>query len=410
MDSARSSRRVSPSAVVRGYWARPTARLDLAVFLQFLATGVAIGSVPRYLRDELGASRALTGFAATIFFVAALIARPFIGRFLDRSGARLLLLWPPLVMGALIVALHWANSPYIVAGLRFAAGAVGACFYTAALSLTTQLAPADEQTKAVARLSVAVYLGFIIGPLVAEQLLRSGFFVVWIGSAACHGAAVGAARFITFPARQSVPGSADPVARLTIYRGAIGPGIALLTVAFAFSTVSAFTPDYAKNLAVARPSTLFAVFAASVLAVRLVSGRIADRRGPFSVAVPGIALGAVGMAIAATAPSAPIGYLAMVVIGVGSGASFPAITSIVTSRAPAAERGVAVASLLMFNDLGQALAGPLSGKVADSFGWRWVFGVPALVGVLGTVAISVLAIRIGRLAVVEAIATPALEH
>lgn len=396
--------------MLRGYWARPTAQLDLAVFLQFLATGVAIGSVPRYLRDELGASRALTGFAATIFFVAALLARPFIGRFLDRSGARLLLLWPPLIMGALIIGLHWANSPYTVAVLRFAAGAVGACFYTAALSLTTELAPADEQTKAVARLSVAVYLGFIIGPLLAEQLLRSGFFVVWIGSAVCHVAAVGAARFISFPARESPLGSAEPAARLTIYRGAIGPGIALLTVAFAFSTVSAFTPDYAKNLAVARPSTLFAVFAASVLAVRLVSGRIADRRGPFSVAVPGIALGAVGLAIAATAPSAPVGYLAMVVIGVGSGASFPAITSIVTSRAPAAERGVAVASLLMFNDIGQALAGPLSGKVADSFGWRWVFGVPALVGILGTVAITALAVRAGRSVAVGSIANPALEH
>ena len=200
------------------------------------------------------------------------------------------------------------------------------------------------------------------------------------------------------------------MARLTIYRGAIGPGIALLTVAFAFSTVSAFTPDYAKNLAVARPSTLFAVFAASVLAVRLVSGRIADRRGPFSVAVPGIALGAVGLAIAAMAPSAPIGYLAMVVIGMGSGASFPAITSIVTSRAPAAERGVAVASLLMFNDLGQALAGPLSGKVADNFGWRWVFGVPALVGILGTFAISVLAVRSVRSVADGSIVTPALEH
>lgn len=375
------------------YWAKPTSRLDVAVFLQFLATGIAIGSVPRYLRDELNASRALTGFATTIFFIAALVARPFIGRFLDRSGSRLLITYPPIIMGALIVALHWAESPYAVAGVRFAAGAVGACFYTAALSLTTELAPPNEQTKAVARLSVAVYLGFIIGPLIAEQLLRSGFFVVWLGSAACHVAAVGAARLVAFPERSNRGDGSSRTVALTIYRGAIGPGIALLTVAFAFSTVSAFTPDYAKNLGISRPSTLFATFAASVLVVRLFSGRIADRRGPFAVAVPGIALGAVGLAIAAVAPSAIVGYLAMVIIGFGSGSSFPAITSIVTYRAVPAERGVAVASLLMFNDLGQALAGPLSGKVADTFGWRWVFGVPALVGVLGTVAITTLAVR-----------------
>jgi MFS family permease len=374
-----------------GYWARPTSRLDLAVFLQFLATGVALGSVPRYLRDELGASRALTGFATTIFFIAALAARPFVGRFLDRSGSRLLLIYPPVIMGVLVVSLHWANTPYVVAALRFIAGAVGACFYTAALSLTTELASPNEQTKAVARLSVAVYLGFIIGPLLAEQLLRSGFFTVWIGAAACHAAAVVAARFVAMPSRPVR--ATQGVAKLTIYRGAIAPGIALLTVAFAFSTVSAFTPDYAKNLNVAHPSTLFATFAASVLAIRLVSGRFADRRGPFAVAVPGIALGAVGLGVAALAPNALVGYLAMIIIGVGSGSSFPAITSIVTYSAAPAKRGVAVASLLMFNDLGQALAGPLAGKVADGFGWRWVFGVPALVGVVGTIAISTLAVR-----------------
>ncbi len=375
-----------------GYWARPTARLDLAVFLQFLGTGIALGSVPRYLRDELGASRALTGFATTIFFIAALAARPFVGRFLDRSGSRLLLTYPPVIMGALVVGLHWANTAYAVAGLRFAAGAVGACFYTAALSLTTELAAPNEQTKAVSRLSVAVYLGFIVGPLLAEQLLRSGFFAVWLGSAACHVAAVVAARFVSFPPRlPHRPG--QTTAKLTIYRGAIAPGVALLTVAFAFSTVSAFTPDYAKNLNVSHPSTLFATFAASVLAVRLFSGRIADRRGPFAVAVPGIALGAVGLGVAATAPNAVVGYLAMIIIGVGSGSSFPAITSIVTYSAAPAERGVAVASLLMFNDLGQALAGPLAGRVADGFGWRWVFGVPAVVGIVGTAAISTLALR-----------------
>jgi MFS family permease len=35
--------------------------------------------------------------------------------------------------------------------------------------------------------------------------------------------------------------------------------------------------------------------------------------------------------------------------------------------------------LLMFNDSGQAAAGPLVGFVSDALGWRWVFGIPAFV-------------------------------
>ncbi len=384
-------------------WSTPTGRLDVAVLGQFLATGIAIGSVPAYLREALGASRALTGFATTIFFISALIARPFIGRFLDRSGSRLLLVWPPMMSAVLIVALHFAGSAPVVAIMRFSAGAVGACFYTAALSLTSELAEQGAQTKAVARLSIAVYLGFVIGPLIAEGLLHFGFFAAWIGAAGFHLVAGFAARAIHYPQRPPIADVTAPPqskskpqpGRRVVHPLSIGPGVALLTVAFAFSTVSAFSGDYGKNLGLRYPRTLFATFAFSVLAVRLFSGRIADKRGPFTVAVPGIILGAFGLALAAVAPNAAIGYVAMACIGFGSGASFPAITAIVTYRAPAAERGIAVASLLMFNDLGQALAGPLAGFVADSFGWRWVFGVPALVGLGGIAAIVMLSARLG---------------
>lgn len=372
----------------------PTLQLDVAVLSQFLATGIAIGTVPAYLRDELGASRALTGFATTIFFISALIARPFIGRFLDRSGSRMLLVWPPMASAALIGGLHFAGSPQVVASLRFFAGAVGACFYTAALSMTSEVAEPGAQTKSVARLSIAVYLGFVIGPLIAEVLLQVGFLAAWIGAAVFHLVAGLAARKIRYPLRITTPEhnasgriQAGRRFRRIVHPVSVAPGIALLTVAFAFSTVSAFSGDYGKNLGLTYPRTLFAAFALSVLVVRLFSGRFADKRGPFTVAIPGIILGAFGLTLAAIAPTGLVGYVAMAVIGFGSGASFPAITAIVTYRAPASERGVAVASLLMFNDLGQALAGPLAGYVADTFGWRWVFGVPAIVGCCGIVAI-----------------------
>jgi MFS family permease len=370
---------------------RLSVRLDLTVGCQFLATGVAIGTVPAYLRESLGSSRAVTGAATTIFFIAALVSRPFIGRFLDRSGRLPLLIWPPIVSALLVAVLPLAHSPVQVGLLRFLAGSVGAGFYTAALALSTDLAAPGKQTQAVARLSIAVYLGFVFGPLIAELLLRNGFAAAFIGAAFFHLAAALLARFIggEQPVSQS---KAGPRQKLVLFHpAAIGPGIALFAVAFSFSTVSAFSRDYGKNLKLHYPAVLFASFALSVLLVRLVSGRMADRRGPFSVAVPGMALGAAGLAVAATAQRPAVGILGMILIGLGSGASFPAITSIVTNRAPATEKGVAVASLLMFNDFGQACAGPLAGWVADRFGWRWVFGVPAVVAVGGVVAISLLA-------------------
>jgi MFS family permease len=360
-------------------------RLDFAVLAQFLATGITVAGVPAYLLDELGSTRAVTGAATTIFFVAALIARPFIGRFLDRSGRRPLLLWPPLLNAALALLLSLAGSAVQVGMVRFAAGAVGAGFYTSALALSGDLAPADRQTRAVARLSVFVYLGFVIGPLVAEALLQINFVAVWVTVAGLH--VVASAAAFGLPHQRPTHAKAMRSRQRLIHPAAIGPGIALLTVAFAQSTITAFTGDYGKQLGLGYPRLLLGVFALAVLVIRIISGPIADRRGPFAIAVPGIMFGTVGLFIATTAPNYGVAFVALAIVGVGSGSSFPAITTIVTQRTSPSERGVAVASLLMFNDVGQAIAAPASGWVADRAGWRWVFGVPTIVGLLGSAAI-----------------------
>jgi MFS family permease len=363
-------------------------RLDFAVLAQFFATGITVAGVPAFLLDDLRATRAVTGAATTVFFVAALIARPFIGRFIDRSGRRPLLVWPPLLNAVLVLALTFANSAIQVGVLRFAAGAVGAGFYTAALALTGDLAPPDRQTRAVARLSVYVYIGFVVGPLITEALIRISFAAVWIAIACLH--LVAAVAAFGLPDRRPAPGQSASGKQRLFHPAAIGPGIALLTVAFAHSTITAFTGDYGKQLDMTYPRLLLAAFAIAVLVIRVLSGPFADRNGPFAVAVPGIAFGTLGLFVAANAPNYVVGMIAMVMVGIGSGSSFPAITTIVTNRSGPAERGTAVASLLMFNDVGQAVAAPSAGWVADKWGWRWVFGVPAVVGVIGTLSILAL--------------------
>jgi MFS family permease len=186
------------------------------------------------------------------------------------------------------------------------------------------------------------------------------------------------------------PGSDRRAKGRLLHPAAVGPGLVLLTVAFAQSTVTAFAGDYGKQLGLEYPRLLLGAFALAVLVIRIVSGPFADRRGPFAVAVPGLLLGTVGLLVATLAPNIAVGFLGMVIIGIGSGSSFPAITTIVTQRAAAAERGVAVASLLMFNDVGQAVSAPLSGWVGDRAGWRWVFGVPTIVAAFGALGIVVL--------------------
>jgi MFS family permease len=374
-----------------------------------------VAAVPRFLRSEFQATRSQTGLATTGFFLAALFFRPFIGRGIERYGRSVFLRWAMLATGLLSIGFEFANSIPSIAAIRIAQGAAGAAFYTAALTTATDLAAADRRAAAVARLSVNVYLGFTIGPIIADFLIRGpGYRTVWALIIALYFIGFGLSWFVPEtgnpePARTRVAtgentpgvftanGSPSKVStahvstahvstektkrRLNEYfpRSAVIPGIAMLATSLTFSTITIFTPDYADNMGIERPGLLLAFYAIAVLVVRLVASPIVDRRNAYVVVLPAMVLAGISLTALATSRSMVVSFAAITLVGVGAGATFPALSSLAVQGIETAKRATALSAFLMFNDIGQASAGPLVGLVSDAVGWRWVFGVPALV-------------------------------
>jgi MFS family permease len=152
----------------------------------------------------------------------------------------------------------------------------------------------------------------------------------------------------------------------------------MLTASFLFAAVVAFHPEYAEHIGIARPGTLFATYAGAVLIMRRFVGEIADRVGPLRVAIPGMAVAAAGSGVLAMSNSPLVSYIAMAFTGLGAGVTFPALTADSVRRVPDSERGSAMGSFMAFGDVGQASAGPLVGIASAAFGFRWVYGIPAL--------------------------------
>jgi MFS family permease len=376
-----------------------TRRLDAVVAASFLATGIVVAAVPRFLRSEFAATRSQTGLATTGFFLAALFFRPFVGRGIERYGRSVFLRWAMLATGLLSIGFEFANSIPAIAAIRIAQGAAGAAFYTAALTTATDLAAADKRAAAVARLSVNVYLGFTIGPIIADFLIRGpGYRTVWALIIALYFIGFGLSWFVPETGNpepggtraatgESTPdistanvSTAKTKRRLNEYfpRSAVIPGIAMLATSLTFSTITIFTPDYADNMGIERPGLLLAFYAIAVLVVRLVASPIVDRRNAYVVVLPAMVLAGISLTALATSRSMVVSFAAISLVGVGAGATFPALSSMAVQGIEAAKRATALSAFLMFNDIGQASAGPLVGLVSDAIGWRWVFGVPAL--------------------------------
>lgn len=400
---------------------RARMRLEGAAVFVYLALGALFSAGPRYVTEELGGSRAVAGFSVSIFFLTAIVTRPIVGRLLDRSGRRPFVVVPPFLLAALMLALHGAHWVPVVLVIRAVQGIAGSAFYVAAVTMSTDLSPPDRRASAVARLSIAIYLGFAVGPALGEVLVDLGTGWAWtvLGGVLVVGGLVAVTLPETRPAptrpgptrpgpadgdvtavvAASAPGVAGGPAGTArfLHPAAVLPGLALLGLGVAYASITAHSALYARSIGLDSSGLLYATFAISILVVRLFSGRVADEVGPARVMAPGtasVALGAGVLAVFALPLTAVIG---VALIGIGWAIVFPAVTAWLALSVADDERGGALGSLIAFMDVGQAAGGYLVGAVADRAGFGWGYAVPALLCTGSTVLLGSLARRGPRL-------------
>lgn len=358
-------------------------RLDAVVFGYFVPIGMLFVGVSRFVREELRAGDFEVGLATTIFFVSAIAARPWAGRAMDRIGRRPFIVPPLLGMATTTALIVVSSEVWMVVALRVLQGGMGSMLYTALAVTATDLTPPERRGSALARLSVMVYLGFAIGPSLGEFLFdRHPWWLFAVAGGLTVLSALGA---LALPETRPVSVGAPPVPMRwwAMVRTVARPGLAQFTVGFGYACLISFLPKYSREVGLGSSGLLFVTFAVCTLLVRAVSGPLGDRVGYAMVALPGVVCIGLGLASLALASSGWMAFPAIAVVGVGFGASFPSLTALAAFRAPDAARAAALGTFLSFNDLGSALAGPLVGALGERLGFRWVYGAPALVTVVG---------------------------
>lgn len=363
-----------------------------ATLFQFTALGIYLSALPLFVTRELGASRAAVGLGIGAFSLTAVVLRPVVGRQIDRRGRRLFLSAAPAILLVTSVAFTAAEAVAAVVVLRLVQGVAGACFYTAAATVATDLAPEGRRAEYLARFSLFLYGGLAVGPAIGEAVIRhDGYRWTWLvaGGAALLSLAVA----LALP--ETAPASATPAQRTStrfLHPAALGPGVVILTAAVGYTAITGFSALYARRIGMSSSGPLYTTFAVVVLAVRLVAGRLADRRGRIAVALPGMGLCVAGMALLALQPAPALAFVGVAGFGAGFSLVFPALMALAVDRVDEAERGAAVGSFTAFFDIGSTTGSYAVGAVSDRFGFGGGFGLPAALCLLGMVVLA----RLGR--------------
>jgi MFS family permease len=366
----------------------PFVILAAAALAFYIAGGIILPITPRFVQERLAGDTLAVGVVFASFAIASLALRPIVGWSSDRFGRRPLLIGGAvLTVAGMVLHLLAVNLGVLVLA-RSLLGAGEGFFLVAALAAASDLAPPDRRGEALSFLSLSLYLGIAIGPLIGEAVLGDGdFALVWLVTAGIAGIAV----VLSFLTPETAPLAVANAERRPrgplIHPAGLFPGLIILTGMWGMAGFFAFLPSYATSVGMTGVSLPLLVYALVVVILRLVGARVPDRFGQVRVASVALALAAVGLAAIGLAPSIPGLLVGTAIFAAGIAFIMPAILSLAVSMAPPEERGSVVGTAAVFLDVAFGVAPIVLGVIAASAGAGPTFLVSAAVATLGCAAL-----------------------
>jgi MFS family permease len=358
---------------LRSEWA-PFAGIFIVTNLGLLAVGATLAVLPHYVKDNLNGSDLEVGIVSGAFALTGIVCRPIAGNFADRRGRK-----PTVIIGALLAAV--AGILYFVpAGIpgliiaRFFLGAGEGTVFTAGSAWNVDMAREENRGRMIGLYGLAIWTGLTLGPPIGVLLQHAGGFnLVWAFAAGAP--LLGAAIASRLPEQYDPAEDADRGPFIS--REALGPGATFALCVFGFAAVSAFIVLSLDRRGIGHGPAVFSVFAATVVATRLVAGGLPDRIGPARCAVGAALIETAGLILLGAAQD-----LAVVIVGaIGMGAAFsllfPSLSLVAINRVGPERRGVAMGTFTASFDGGMLVGSPLVGGAAAVAGYSAAFYVAA---------------------------------
>lgn len=386
-----SGARVGPAPAGR-LWTPKFAVLLATGLANFVTMGAVAPLVPRHVKDELGAGDFFVGLLVAVYAVSAVVVRPASAGWSNRRGRRALVVAGAAISGVSLLLYAAAPNFAALVPARLLTGVGQAVYFTGAATMVAELAPEHRRGEAVSYFSVAVYLGTGFGPLLGEVLqdaasTRWGF--VTAGLVGLLAAVIGTRTAETLePAQRQ-----ERATRFEFSRSALAPGTVLALGMVGSVVFGSFMPLYGDELGMSSVGLVYALYALTVIGVRVFGARVPDVLGPARAGTVATVVIAIGMALIAGFRSPAGLYAGTVVFAVGISFHYPALMALVVNRATPEERSSVVASFTAFFDVATGFGGLLVGAVVSVGGYRSAFVAAAACALVGLLVLRTVALR-----------------
>lgn len=359
-------------------------RLFAAALLQELSFMLLV-HLPGYL-SALGATEGRIGVLYAASAVMSLILRPWLGRILDLTRRRTVLLVSAVVnigvLLGLVTTSEWGPYLWILFLLQ---RTVMTAMFTTMLTYAADSIPTERRTQGLAIFGLSGLLpiagGGYLGDVVISLAGFDGLFLTAAGAGLVSWVIVWT--FPVLPVRGRQPRRSFWAA--FSQRNLLPLWFATFLFSVGLESLFTFTRTFVDERQVGTAGLVFGVYGVVAVVTRVGGGRMYDRIPHRPLLVGAISAYGLGVGLMATAQVVPILVLAAATAGMAHGAAFPILSSQVVNRARVNERGSAMATFTAIFDIALLLGAPTVGFVIEAFGYLAAFGGLGVVLVLGAV-------------------------
>jgi MFS family permease len=357
--------------------------------LGLLAVGATLAVLPHYVKDHLHGSDLEVGIVSGAFALTGIVCRPIAGNLADTRGRK-----PTVIVGTLLAAV--AGFLYFVpAGIpgliiaRFFLGAGEGTVFTAGSAWNVDMAPEEHRGRMIGLYGLAIWTGLTLGPPIGVLLQNAGGFdLVWAFAAGAPLLGAVIASRLPEQYEPSEESSRGPF----ISREALGPGVTFALSVFGFAAVSAFIVLSLDQRGIGHGPAVFSVFAATVVATRLLAGGLPDRVGPARCAVGAALVETAGLVLVGAAQDLAVVIVGAMAMGAAFSLLFPSLSLVAINRVGPERRGKAMGTFTAAFDLGMLVGSPLVGAAAAIAGYSAAFYTAAF----ASLACATLALSMSR--------------
>jgi MFS family permease len=335
-------------------------------------------TLPLYIED-IGANKQEIGIVMGSFAIGMLLFRPQMGALADIRGRKIVLLIGMSVAAIAPLGYLLVTSLMPLMVIRAFHGISIAAFATAYIALVSDLAPEHSRGEVVGYMSLVSPLGVGIGPAMGGLVQETfGYTPLFLSSAALGCLGLLCIIPIVNPPIIKKPNNSknDNFWQILTSPRVRIPAIVLLLSGLTLGSLHTFISLFIKSTGVnLNPGLFFTAAAVSSFSCRIFTGKASDRYGRGLFVTMSLIAYTLSIICVWQANNTFMFLLAALMEGAASGTLIPMISVLMTDRALPHERGRIFSASLMGFDIGLAIAGPIFGTLAESLGYRSMFGL-----------------------------------